>query len=63
MLTPLEFYKIHHSPFLNQVLIWPRFNVCFKLIHHNEKEWQDYLGISFLDLAELQCFHNLNEEM
>lgn len=31
-------------------------------MHHNEKLWQDYLGISILDLAELHCFHNCNED-
>lgn len=61
-LTPPDFYKTFHSSSLNQVLIWPGFNVCFKLTHHNEKSWQDYLGVSFLDLAELHCFHNYNED-
>lgn len=61
-LTPPDFYKTFHSSSLNQVLIWPGFNVCFKLMHHNEKSWQDYLGISFSDLAELHCFHNYNED-
>lgn len=61
-LTPPDFYKTFHSCSLNQVLIWPGFNVCFKLMHHNEKSWQDYLGISFSDLAELHCFHNYNED-
>lgn len=59
MLTPLEFYKTHHPSFLNQVLIWPGF---FKLMHHNEKSRQDYLGISFLDLAEPHLLHNFNED-
>jgi len=62
MLALLEFHKTHHSSFLNQVLIWLGFNVCFKLMHHNEKSWQDYLGRSFLDLAELHCFQNFNED-
>lgn len=62
VLASLEFYRTHHPSFLNRVLIWPGFNVCFKLMHHNEKSWPDYSGRSFLDLAEPHCFHNFNED-